>query len=126
MRFFTLSALCLLAPISGLFAHITGTYHVHGGDPSNHSSYTGTLVIGQEGDVYTASWTLSDGSSTGTGVRKDDSLAIVFVGVDATGAPISGVQLYEIHDNVLKEGPWVFYQDSSKGFEVAHKKGECH
>lgn len=126
MRLFFVSTLSFLIPLSGLFAHITGIYDVHGGNLADHTHYTGTLVVEKEGDIYTTAWELTDGSSTGTGVRQGDSLAIVFIGVDATGAPLTGVQLYKIHDDSLKEGPWTIVGEGTKGFEIAKKREHCH
>ncbi len=122
MQFFAMLSMLVMLPLSFLFAGISGTYQVHGGDPSDGSTYTGTLVIEKVDEVYTASWMLSDGSSTGTGVRKGDNLAIVFVGVDANNNPLTGVQLYKIEENTLTSGPWTIYGSTTKGFEVAQKE----
>ena len=122
MKLLRFSLFCSLLPFSLLFAGISGIYNVHGGDPSDSSYYTGTLIIEKEDEVYTANWQLSDGSSTGTGVRKGDSLAIVFEGVDSTGAPITGVQLYTIKRDSLNKGPWTLYGNTTRGFEVAKRQ----
>ena len=120
MKILKLAVWSLFLPLSSLLADITGTYHVHGGNSTDNTSYTGVLVIEKTGQVFTASWTLSDGSSTGTGVRKGNHLAIEFEGVNSVNQPLIGVQLYEIDGNTL-EGPWAISGEISRGFEVAKK-----
>lgn len=125
MRLLATLFVLVMLPLS-LFAGISGTYHVHGGNKSEGTTYTGTLIVEKVGAVYNASWSLSDGSSTGTGVRKGNNLAINFIGVDANNNPISGVQLYKIKGNTLTEGPWTIFGTTTKGFEVAKKERGNH
>ncbi|MFI0434804.1 MAG: hypothetical protein ACH350_03615 [Parachlamydiaceae bacterium] len=121
MKILTALTSCLLIPLSSLFASVSGTYHVHGGNPSEGTSYTGVLVIEKDDEIFHATWQLSDGSSTGIGVKKDDHLAINFLGVDANNEPILGVQLYKIYEHGL-EGPWAISGQTTKGVEIAKKE----
>ncbi len=110
-----------------IFAHVTGTYNVSGNDPLS-GKYTGTLTIDQNGDIYNATWIFPNTSEvdTATGVRRGNTLALVFnegglvAGLMQKSGLSFGVQEYEIEDNTLK-GPWVRYQATQKGFEIAKK-----
>ncbi len=110
-----------------IFAHVTGTYNVSGNDPVS-GKYTGTLTIDQNGDIYSATWVFPNTSEvdTATGVRKGNTLAFVFSesglagGLRVKTPGFFGVQEYEIQGDTLK-GPWVLYQATQKGFEVAKK-----
>lgn len=110
----------LLFPIY-MFAHIPGTYQVSGFDPATNQNYTGVLVITKEDSIYTANWTFTNTTDTGTGVRNHDSLAFVF---NENNSSSFGVQLYEIEDDTLR-GPWVRFGATEKGFEKATKLFEA-
>lgn len=103
-----------------IFAGISGTYDVTGFNFDSSFSYTAVLTIEKQGDIYTADWLFSDNSTShGTGIRQEDSIAFIFNEGD-----LNGVQLYAIDGCSLK-GPWVFYDEEPKGYEVA-KKVDCH
>lgn len=122
MRYFAIALLSSVLSFAGAYAHVTGTYDVHGNNDANTAPYTATLVVTESDDVYTATWTYSDNSQeSGTGVRKGDDIAFVFVEVPDNGS--NGVQLYEIHHDKLN-GPWAIVSGSTvtTGWEVAVKQ----
>lgn len=120
MKLLAAMTFSLLLPFSFIYGGIAGTYQARGvyvdGTP-----YTGTLVIEKTGNIYHAEWTLSNGSSTGIGVKKGDYLAFNFVGDDSVDNPIAGVQLYQIRKNVL-EGPFAINGEATRGFERSRKQ----
>lgn len=128
----------LLLPAAMFAENLSGTYSVHGYDPSSvPPQYQGLITIQsveataiapdvRPDHYYDILWTYSDFQSiSGRGVRKDDYLAIEFVGVEDPS--YAGVQLYKIeddkhchhdhdHDSYLK-GPWVLRQGTTIGQE---------
>lgn len=109
-------SISLILPVS-IFAHITGTYKVSGFDPDTNGKYTGTLHITKNDSIYNLIWYFKDSTDYGTGVRKHDSLAVVF---NEDNSNSYGTSLYEIEEDTLK-GPWARYGASSKGYETAKK-----
>ena len=117
MKLRTIFAAVLFIPVY-MFASIAGTYEVAGVDPLSFSKYNATLVIEKNDSGYSAHWAFPDGSfDNGTGVRHDNSIAFVF---NENNSSSFGVQLYEIHGDLLK-GPWVRYQAAQSGYEIAQK-----
>lgn len=101
-----------------MFASIVGTYEANGVDNTGYR-YTAIVEITESNGIFSILWTYPDLSTdTGTGVRKDDSLAVVF---DSVGS--FGVQLYEIRHSRSRalSGPWVYYDNSLKGCETLSK-----
>lgn len=121
MRSLIALACCLCLPLSSIYSGVVGTYHVNGGN-SDGTTYKGTLVVKKSGEIYQSHWELSDGSSTGTGVRKGNYIAFDFIGVDSEDNPLFGVQLYEIGKGGLKRGPWTVNGEGTRGYEIAKKK----
>jgi hypothetical protein len=106
----------LMFPLSA-FAGITGNYIAEGIESPN-IEYTSALTITRSGSIYKAHWLYPDGTEeVGTGVRKDNSLAFIYSGVQSN---YNGVILYEIKGHTL-EGPWTRQDGSKTGFEKATK-----
>lgn len=108
-----LSYLALLPlPLS---ASLAGSYSVQGNDPL-HSPYSGEATITQDGNVFTAWWYYSDGTSDmGTGVLNQNQIAFIYQGNEHPKD--SGVISYRVVNNQLV-GVWVPLNESTAGAET--------
>ena len=118
MKLGTIFSSLLLAIPLYISAGIPGIYEAHGYSETTHTPYIAEVAIIKTGELYLFTWTYPDSSfETGTGVRKDDSIAVVW---KEGGLDDYGVQLYEIEGSHLK-GPWAYFDQSSEGFERLRK-----
>lgn len=99
-----------------VFAGIEGLYHFYGHDPF-YGDYRGTLEVCKDGENYDFIWYYDccGGIDTGTGVRKDHRVSVVF---NSDG--YFGTILYKIDGGMLK-GPWAYYDTSEQGCETANR-----
>ena len=97
------------------FASICGIYEVHGYDPQDNHEYAGSVSITKDDEVYSVIWTFENNNTdTGTGVRKGDTLSIVFLEDNSTSY---GTQLYKVYGSTLS-GPWVRFGGTEEGSET--------
>ena len=116
-------SLLLLLPVS-LFAHcvdLAGSYSARGTDPST-GAYTGSVQISEpnEAGVFNIFWWFNDGStSSGSGVRQDDELSIIYVLGNSYGTQAYKISSHNHH--VLLSGPYLEYGDTVPGHETLTK-----
>lgn len=87
------AALVLLAFAGSAWAvDLTGEYTIQGTSPGTDTTYQGQVKVIRQGDVYVVAWRIGPERYMGTGLRLDDSLAVVY---ESHGAP-AGLVLYTI------------------------------
>ncbi|MEM6304227.1 MAG: hypothetical protein AAF744_05870 [Pseudomonadota bacterium] len=70
-----LAGAVLAAPALAQTSNITGSYRAEGRNP-NGSTYSGTAVIGQQGNAVQISWAVGSQSYTGSGVINGQVVVI--------------------------------------------------
>ncbi len=112
--FFSFYALFLQAD-----TYIEGDYYVTGYDPTEDQYYTAIATITRYGENYNIVWTYPDTSQeTGTVIREDHHLSMVYQGVD--NPTDLGVEVAKISDNFLK-AVWAAFGSGVQGYETFKK-----
>lgn len=108
-------AAALLAPWSQAWAQqdIAGRYRVAGADPGG-ATYKGSAEIVKRNDAYQMAWTIGGVRYVGTGLVKNNTLAVVFV--PSRGRP--GLVVYEIRGDGTLSGQFISVGGQSVGSEV--------
>lgn len=99
-----------------LVTGVAGTYSFRG-QGSGGESYSGTLTIERDKDVYLVTWTFADGSQfTGVGILEGDVFSVAW---DAGGQP--GLAVYRVSGDTLT-GRWTVTGETTVWTETATKK----
>ena len=84
------SIVMALFNVAALGADPIGTYRVNGSNPSNGSSYSGTVTVEQTGDTYKVTWVVAGETYIGTGIGNDHFIAVSYHSGNATGLALYG------------------------------------
>lgn len=107
----------VMTPSGGVpVTDVAGTYSFRG-QGSGGESYSGTLTIERDKDVYLVTWTFSDGSQfTGVGLLDGDVFSVAW---DAGGQP--GLAVYRVSGDTLS-GRWTVTGETTAWTETATRK----
>lgn len=96
---------------------LTGEYGVTGFNPHTKEPYRGTAHIEEKGDIYDITWHIKPKGPvySGTGIRKGDTLSVVFS--NPSNISDVGVGSYTIEGDTIT-GKWIFQGRSKKGSET--------
>jgi hypothetical protein len=94
-----------------LIPDIQGEYEISGTDLEGNT-YSGTLTITPQGDVYQLTWTFDDGTAEGVGVLLGNTLMVGF------GGEGCAVNAYSVSPDAM-DGLWAVYGRDSLGTETA-------
>ncbi|MBD3663962.1 hypothetical protein [Sulfitobacter aestuariivivens] len=70
-----LLTVALAQPVAAQTPNLTGSYRAEGRNP-NGSAYSGTVVIGQQGNAVQINWTISNETYVGSGILDGRVLVV--------------------------------------------------
>ncbi len=97
-----------------LASDITGKYFLEGTNPGGGGAYQGEALVIQKDDVYVVAWRIANQQFMGTGLRMDESFAVVYEG---EGVP-AGLVLYKILPDGGMTGIYTNLGHTAVGTEV--------
>ena len=95
---------------------ILGQYAIEGINPGTNAKYTGAVMVGKKGEVYTVGWKIGDQELIGTGLVQGDSFSVVYLPRETKAVP--GLVVYTIMPNGVLVGRFTSYGGSAVGSET--------
>ncbi|HVL70793.1 MAG TPA: hypothetical protein VM434_02815 [Beijerinckiaceae bacterium] len=97
-------ALALTVGLSAPAQAIDGLYSVEGRQPDSEQVYRGEAQIVKTGDTYSVMWRIGQMQHIGTGILRDNVLAIYFQPLHPRAS--AGVASFRILNDKVAEGSW--------------------
>ena len=108
---------CLIAIVAGLGANTvvraddeepvtTGTYECTGTNPGDQT-YTGVTKITKDRDVYRVTWNIGNEWHTGTGIRSNNTLSVIWQTGDVVGVVVYSIT--QSGGRVVLTGEWTVH-----------------
>ena len=88
MRALVGAAFALVLGVVSALADPVGTYDVSGTNPGNGSQYSGTVTVQRAGDTFVVIWTVAGTRQVGTGIGRDDFLAVSYRSGNSIGIAV--------------------------------------
>ena len=102
-----------------------GTYALEGYNSLSAAvSYTGTIDVVKDGDVYKLEWNIGEQKQTGVAILDGDILSVGYMDTTAGEIRDMGVVSYRIIDEGKLEGTWCSISGNRTGKEILTLKIE--
>jgi hypothetical protein len=95
---------------------IDGLYSVEGRQPDSDQVYRGEAQIVKTGDTYSVMWRIGQMQHIGTGILRDNVLAIYFQPLHPRAA--AGVASFQILNDKVAQGSWTGLGGKAVGTEL--------